>query len=252
MKGYMYLFYTTLTPIFTPIYSYSTKWHLSQGKAGLVFLGMFIGTIIGSVIGSVLFQWAYDRLDQTMVLRDRAIAQHRQLPLVPSSLILCYGIISFGWSVGRAKQLIVPLAATLLASLGSSLTVLTIEAYLDDIFVRDSADAIAASNFLGSLMGGLLPIACQALYVSPLGIKWTYTLVGIVALAILERTWYLWREGKLLDTNPTGRSEERESIPEEIGAYELPTRGFDQSSNGDLTLHPSSWRREGIPLVTMS
>lgn len=220
MKGYMYLLYTTLTPIFTPSYSYATKWHLAPGKAGLSFLGIFIGNIIGSLIGCVLFQWACDWIDQKMEGRGKVIAQYRQLPLVPGSLIVCYGIISFGWSVVKANQLIVPLVATLLASLGMSLTVLTVEAYLVDIFVRDSADALAADNFLGSCIGGLLPLIGQGLYVSSFGVKWTYTICGIVALVILERTWYLWRNGKQLNKNPIRTPERRDLDPEEL-EYEL-------------------------------
>ena len=184
-----------------------------------MFLGVFIGIAVGSLVGYVLFQWACDRIDQKMERRGKAIAQYRQLPLVLSSLIISYGVSWFGWSAGRAKHIISPLVATLLASLGSSLTVLMIEAYLIDVFVRDLSDAIAAINFLGSLIGGLLPLVGLALYVSPLGIEWTYTLFGIVALVTLERTWYLWREGKRLDKNPTRRW--REVHLEDVDEIEL-------------------------------
>ena len=221
MKGYTFLLYTTLTPIFTPGYSYATKWHLTPGKAGLAFLGIFLGIIIGSLFGCVIFQWARGWIDQRMERKGKAMTQYRQLPLVLSSLVICYGIVGFGWSVVKAKQLIVPLAAALLASLGTSLTVLTIEAYIVDVFVHDSADAIAASNFLGPLAGGLLPLFGQWLSVSQLGIQWTYTLFGIIALIILERTWYLWRNGKRLNKNPTKKSEERDLDLEELVEYEL-------------------------------
>ncbi len=130
MKGYMYLLYTTLTPVLTSSYSYATKWHLGPRKAGLAFLAIFIGSIIGSLFGCVLFRWARDRIDQKMEKSRKTIAQYEQLPLVPSSLIICCGVVGFGWSVVKAKHLIVPLVATLLVSLGTSLTVLTIERIL--------------------------------------------------------------------------------------------------------------------------
>ena len=210
MKGYIYIFYTSLTPIFTPNYGLATKWRLSPGKAGLAFLAIFIGNMIGSLFGYVLFRGLLHQMDRKFEKKGKAIAQYRQLPLVPGSLFACWGVVGFGWSVVKAKQLLSPLAATLLASLGTSLTVLTIESYLADVFSRDFAYAIDASNFLGSLIGFLLPVLGQLLDSTPIGIGWTYTVCGSFALAMLGDTWALWKGGQRLDRNPTRRLEGRD------------------------------------------
>ncbi len=228
MKGYTYLLYTTLTPIFTPSYSYATQWHLGPGKAGLAFSAIFIGNMTGSLIGYVLFHRLLPRIDRNLKRKGKSIAQYQQLPLVPGSLLAWLGVVGFGWSVVKAKQLIQPLAATLLASLGTSLTVLTIEAYLADIFSRDFADAIDASTFLGSLIGFLLPLFGLLLNNTPFGIGWTCTVFGTFALAMLGETWALWKGGQRLDRSSTRRLE-----------------GRDLESDGhQVSESPDSWRYE--------
>lgn len=93
-------------------------------------------------------------------------------------------------------------------------------AYLADVFVRDYPDARNASNILGSFLGGWFPLLGQELD-ELIGIEWTYTAYGTIALAILMTARYLWRNGRYLNKNPTRRSEEPDLDPEELDEYEL-------------------------------
>ena len=224
MKGYMNILYTTLTPVFTAMYTSTPKWDLisGPGSAGLTFISTFVGTGVGSWIGYILFVRRRDRLHK---LPWRIILPFwRYLPLVfvASSLLTFAGLSAFGWTVLLVKgtQIYAPLVGSTLAITGTTLGVLTAENFIYFTSKEPIADAIHASDFLGSLAGCVLPLLAQLLYLLPSGLGWTNTIYGVGALFILERVWYWYRNGPQLSR----RFEERILTPdiEELGG----SRGY--------------------------
>ena len=118
------------------------------------------------------------------------------LAFVASSLLTFLGLSAFGWTVLVIKEdhIIWPLVASTMAITGTTLGVLTAEDFIYRTFKGRIAHAINASNFLGSLAGGLLPLIAQGLYLLPFGLGWTNTICGVGALFILERVRYWYRK----------------------------------------------------------
>lgn len=199
MKGYMNILYTTLTPVFTAMYTSTSKWYLisGPGSAGLTFTTTVGGTVLGSLIGYFLFEWGFDGLHKMTRRSGFRLRHYLPLTFVPSSLLTSLGLIAFGWTVLVVKgtQIFAPLIASTLAITGTTLGVLTAEEFIYRTSKGPIADAIHASNFLGSLAGGLLPLIAQRLYLLPFGLGWTNTAVGVGALFILERVGYWYRKG---------------------------------------------------------
>ena len=197
MKGYMNILYTTLTLVFTAMFDSITIWHLTSGQAGLTFITIVIGTVFGSFIGYILFDWKRDELHKRMRRRGLSLWQYLPLAFVPSSLLASSGLIAFGWTVlvVGENDILIPLVATTLATTGTTLGVLTAETFIYCTTKRPIADTIHASDFLGSLAGGLLPLIAQGLYLLPLGVGWANTITGVGALFILESVWYWYRNG---------------------------------------------------------
>lgn len=197
MKGYMYILFTTLTPVFRSTYTSTPKWHLisGPGSAGLTFLTTFVGTIFGGLIGYVYsmrrISWLQRGNSRTYLWRFIIRG------FVLSSLLTSIGLIAFGWTVSVLKesQIFAPLVASTLAITGTTLGVLMAEnlTYCRSMELIDGL--IHASNFLGSLAGGLLPLMAQVLYLLPPGLGWTSTIYGVGSLFILERVWYWYRNG---------------------------------------------------------
>ena len=222
MKGYMYILYTTLTPVFTAMYTSTPKWHLISGPrlAGLTFVTALTGTIFGGLAGCVSFVRRRYGLHKTVPRSVSSVWRYFLLAFVASGLLTSLSLTAFGWTVLAVKetQIILPLAASIVAFTGTTLGVLTAEDFICRTFKGPIADAINDSNFLGSLAGGLLPLIAQGLYLLPSGLGWTNTIFGVGALFILERVWYWYRNGSRVLRNQLSRRplelEERITTPD--------------------------------------
>ena len=193
MKGYMNVLYTTLTPLSTAMFKYITTWHFTPSQAGSTFNAIIVGTITGSLAGFILLKVERNALLKRVLRGSLSFLPHLPLAFVLSSLFACGGLITFALTtVGEAK-IIVPLAAIALAITGTTLGVLTAEAFIYRTAKGPIAHTMHAINWFGSLAGGLFPLIAQGLYRLPMGIVWTNIISGVAALFILERVWYWYR-----------------------------------------------------------
>ena len=191
MKGCMNILYTTLTPAFTAMFANVTKWHFTPSQAGLTFNTIVAGTVTGSLAGFIFLKMERNAVRKRMQRGRSSLLPYLPLAFVPSSLFASGGLIAFGMAIKRSQP-ISTLAVTTLATTGTTLGVLTAEAFMYRTAQRDTTDAI---NFLGSLAGGLFPLIAQALYPLPSGLVWTNAIFGVGALFIIERVWYWYRSG---------------------------------------------------------
>jgi MFS family permease len=106
--GYLYLLFTTITPVF------EEQYHFSQGNVGLAFLG--IG--IGSLVGLVLFGLASDRILKHMSAKGEMKPEYRLPPLVLGGFLIPIGLFWYGWSAEAKVNWIMPIIGTLFVGLG--------------------------------------------------------------------------------------------------------------------------------------
>ena len=191
MKVCMNILYTTLTPAFTAMFANVTKWHFTPSQAGFTFNTIVAGTVTGSLAGFIFLKMERNAVRKRMQRGRSSLLPYLPLAFVPSSLFASGGLIAFGMAIKRSQP-ISTLAVTTLATTGTTLGVLTAEAFMYRTAQRDTTDAI---NFLGSLAGGLFPLIAQALYLLPSGLVWTNAIFGVAALFIIERVWYWYRSG---------------------------------------------------------
>lgn len=190
--GYLYLLFTTLTPVFEGTYGFG------PGPVGLVFLG--IG--VGSFAGLVTFGIMSDRLLKSLTKRsgtDEMKPEYRLPPLLPASLIIPIGLFWYGWSVENASKVhwIVPIIGTALVGIGMIGSMMASQTYLVDAFTIHAASAIAANTVLRSLVGAFLPLAGPKLYDS-LGLGWGNSLLAFIALALSPMAWIFYRYGEMI------------------------------------------------------
>jgi len=188
--GYLYLLFTTLTPVYEGVYGFG------PGPVGLVFLG--IG--IGSLLGLVLFGALSDRLLKHLTTRSGTSEmkpEYRLPPLIPGSLFIPIGLFWYGWSVEKQIHWIMGIIGTMWVGFGMLATFMPIQTYLVDAFTIHAASAIAANTVLRSLVGAFLPLAGPKLYAA-LGLGWGNSLLAFIALLISPVAWIFFRYGETI------------------------------------------------------
>ncbi|KAL9051825.1 MAG: hypothetical protein Q9206_004550 [Seirophora lacunosa] len=189
--GYIYLLFTTLTPVFESVYRFSS------GSVGLAYLGIGVGCLVGMLF----FGGISDRTVRNKSKHGEMKPEYRLVPMIPGAFVIPIGLFLYGWTAQERVHWIVPIIGTGLVGLGLLFTWLPITTYLIDAFPRYAASAIAASAILRSLLGALLPLAGRSMY-NTLGLGWGNSLLGFIALALCPIPIVLYRYGERIRTHP--------------------------------------------------
>lgn len=109
--GYLYLLFTTLTPVYEGIYGFG------PGPVGLVFLGIGIGAMLGLIIFGVFS----DRILKRLTARSgtgEMKPEYRLPPLVAGCFFIPIGLFWYGWSIEKEIHWIMGIIGTLWVGFG--------------------------------------------------------------------------------------------------------------------------------------
>ena len=190
--SYMYLLFTTFTDVFEQTYGFNA------GEAGLSYLGLGIGFLLGQYTFDILVQW---RSRRTSARQQKLEPEDQLPPLVLGSLLLCAGLIWYGWSAQYRVHWIIPIIGTSFCGIGITYFFLVVQAYLVEAYTLHAASALAANVLVRCIFGVTIPLAGPPLY-SSLGLGWGNSLLGFLALAVAPASMMLMKYGKVLRTNP--------------------------------------------------
>lgn len=199
--GYLYLLFTTFTPVFEETY------HFSSGSVGLTFMGLGVGSLAG--VG--FFAWTTDRVMKKRKEAVEAAAsdsadtslssalepEFRLQALIPAYCLIPVGLFIYGWTARYKVHWIVPILSTVLIGVGNMAVFMCVSLYLIDAFAVYAASALAANTVIRSIMGAVLPLAGQKMY-KTLGLGWGNSLLGFVALGLIPVPWVLVTWGERL------------------------------------------------------
>jgi DHA1 family multidrug resistance protein-like MFS transporter len=174
--GLLYLFLTAYPIVFQQIHG------MSGGVGGLPYFGVIIG-MISAGIYIALTQPSYNK--KLAANNGVPVPEWRLPPVVIGGFSFAAGLFWFGWSGYRADiHWIVPTLSGLLTGFGLLAIFLQSLNYLVDAYLMFAASAIAANTFLRSLAGAGFPLFSQYMF-NALGVNWTGTLLGCVALCLV-------------------------------------------------------------------
>ncbi|EAU33865.1 conserved hypothetical protein [Aspergillus terreus NIH2624] len=189
--GYLYLMFTTLTPIFENNYGFS------PGIAGLAYLGFGIGSVIGLVVcGAVA-----NHIAVTHSAKGCFRPESRLPPMIVGCWLIPIGLFWYGWSAKAQTHWIVPILGTGVFAVGLMTVFMAANTYLVDSYLRYAASVTAANTAIRSLVGAVLPLAGPAMYDS-LGLGWGNSLLAFIALAMCACPLLFWKYGEKIRTNP--------------------------------------------------
>lgn len=187
--GLLYLFFTTITSVFTTQYGFST------GLAGLAYLGIGIGFLVGLVIIGA----TNDKTVMKLAARNGGkVEPEMRLPIM--AVFACILPISFfwyGWTADKQVHWIVPIIGMFPFGVGMMGVFMPIQTYVIDCYPAYAASGNAALTATRSLLGALLPLAGPAMFKS-LGLGWGNSLLGFLALAFVPLPLIFIRHGKAI------------------------------------------------------
>ncbi|KAL7906070.1 MFS general substrate transporter [Trichoderma velutinum] len=197
--AYLYLLFTSLTPLFMEIYHFKTSF------AGLTFLG--IG--IGSMIGVAFFSLTSDRTIKKKAAEEAVAAEaegrapegmkpeYRLSPLMVGALVLPMGFFIYGWTAEYQVHWIAPIIGTVVIGVGDLIVYMSLQMYLVDTFTIYAASALAANAVIRSIAGSVLPLAGLPMY-NRLGMGWGNSILGFIGLALSPVAWLFLKHGEKL------------------------------------------------------
>lgn len=127
--AYLYLMFTSLTPLFMEIY------HFKTSTAGLAFLGLGVG----SMIGVVSFSLTSDRNIKKKAAEEAVLAEaegrapegmkpeYRLSPLPAGAIILPIGFFIYGWTAEYQVHWIAPIIGTVVIGIGDLIVFMVIQ-----------------------------------------------------------------------------------------------------------------------------
>ncbi|KAI5458221.1 major facilitator superfamily domain-containing protein [Mariannaea sp. PMI_226] len=212
--AYLYLMFTSLTPLFMRIYGFSTI------NAGLTFLGLGVGSMLGvgyfsASSDSYIKKKAAEEKEQAAAAAQadggesgdvqNAPApttggikpEYRLPPLRIGAILLPAGLFIYGWTAEYKVHWIAPIIGTAVIGVGNLIIFMSLQMYLVDTFTIYAASALAANAVVRSLAGAVLPLAGIPMY-DKLGMGWGNSLLGFIALALLPAPWLFLKHGEHL------------------------------------------------------
>ncbi|KAF4630957.1 hypothetical protein G7Y89_g7185 [Cudoniella acicularis] len=195
--GYLYLLFTTFTVVFEGNYGFSA------GSVGLTFVGIGIGSMAGLIFFAISSDYILkkkteeaDAIAEAAGEQSGGMKPEYRLPMmIPGSALIPAGLFIYGWTAQYKVHWIVPILSTALIGIGNLSVFMCISTYLVDAFTVYAASALAANTVIRSLMGALLPLAGQKMYLT-LGLGWGNSLLAFVAIVFLPMSWALLKWGE--------------------------------------------------------
>lgn len=175
MYGFMYLLLVTFPDLWTQ------KYHYQVGIAGLMYLGLGIGFCFGLIVFTPLIQKTYLLL--TKRNNDVPMPEYRIALVSPVALLMCIGLIWYGWSAEATIHWIMPCIGTGIFGFGLVPMFQSIQLYLIDMNPRYSASAVGAAAVFRSCFGFGFPLFGRAMY-DKMGYGWANTMCGILAAVL--------------------------------------------------------------------
>ncbi|KAM0245868.1 hypothetical protein ACHAQJ_010426 [Trichoderma viride] len=197
--AYLYLLFTSLTPLFMEIYHFKTSY------AGLAFLGLGVGCMIGVAF----FSLTSDRNIKKKAAEEAVAAaaqgrspqgmkpEYRLSPLMFGALILPLGFFIYGWTAEYKVHWIAPIIGTVVIGVGDLIVFMSLQMYLVDTFHVYAASALAANAVVRSVAGAVLPLAGLPMY-NRLGMGWGNSILGFIGLALSPVAWLFLKHGEAL------------------------------------------------------
>jgi len=194
--GVLYLALSTFPDLYMNVYGESV------GISGLNYISLGLGFFIGAPLCGKSGDKIYRKL-KARDPRGQGKPEYRMPVVIPFSLFVPIGLLTYGWSAQAHTHWIVPNIGSFLFGIGTIAAFQCVTTYLVDTYARFAASAVAAVTILRSLAGFSFPLFAPAMY-KALKFGWGNTVLAIAAIGIgIPVPILLWLFGEKLRKRST-------------------------------------------------
>lgn len=204
--GYFVFLYILLFTFLSGFdYIFRDTYHLSIKLEGSCFAAIAIGATTFTLCAPGLYSWARY---QTEGRRGASIKpEFRLWPAIVSAPLLAISLFWLGWT--NYPHISIWSGLTACYALGMALIAIyvSIYEYIIDSYQEHAAVALASITMVRYLITGGMVMAVRPMYVG-LGVQWTLTLLGCVAIILMPAPLIFWKFGpKLRERSPYAKSD---------------------------------------------
>jgi MFS family permease len=185
-------------------YIFKQTYGLSQGRTGTCFASIAAGSTFFTLFAPALFHWS--RVKTHHVRQAPIKPEYRLWPAIVTSPLLPISLFWLGWTNYATVSIWSGLAACFgFGVVATGLYVSSYE-YIVDSYTEHSAVALASITMARYLIAGTMVVAARPMY-EGIGVHWTMTLLGCLALPLAPAPLFLkWYGEKLRAKSPLAES----------------------------------------------
>lgn len=197
----IFAFYQTI--LFIILYTFSAGFiavfqephQLSQSKTGLTFLALGVGVLLAGLLIPLAA-----KLTRRRIYKEQSRGPYRPEPELNLYLamfgapLIPIGLFWMGWTASPSISTWVPLGGAVLFGSGVLCVFVSSLMYVASTFEYHPASALASLQLLRLIAAGVMAIIAHVMY-KRLGVHWTSTLLGCIALFFLPVPYLLFQWG---------------------------------------------------------
>ncbi|KAK4096612.1 MFS general substrate transporter [Parathielavia hyrcaniae] len=202
---YLILLYTLLFTFLSGFdYLFKATYGLSTGMTGACFGAIASGATAFALLAPGFYSWARSTTEH---VRGASVEpEFRLWPAIVAGPLLPVSLFWLGWGNYRSIPIWSSLAACFLFGAVMIAIYVSSYEYIIDSYGDHSAMALSSITFLRYMIAGGMVMASRPMY-SGIGVHWTMTLLGSIAVVLAPAPLIFWRLGpKLRKTSPYAKS----------------------------------------------
>merc|ERR1712093_507443 len=173
-------------------YIFKHTYHLSTGMTGLCFAAIAAGATTFTLCAPALYLWA--RISTDYVRRSSVKPEFRLWPAILTAPLLPVSLFWLGWANYPSISIWCGLGACFLLGMVLIAIYVSTYEYIIDSYGDHSAIALASITMVRYMIAGGMVIAARPMY-EGIGVHWTLTLLGCIAVILTPAPLLFWHYG---------------------------------------------------------
>lgn len=176
---------------------FSKTYALSVGSTGTAFAAVVVGVLLATALITPVSVVCRRHLMQKPPIDRPPVPETRLYGAMVAAPILPLSLFWLGWT--NSPSIDVWSSRVACAFLGFALMGIfeSTYHYIIDSYETHVVTAMAAITFMRYFGSGMIVIADQSIY-QALGVNWTMTMLGIIAVVLMPVPWVLWWKGEVI------------------------------------------------------